>query len=212
MPDLSTLAVFSAAALLFLIVPGPAILYIVARCVDQGRLAGLVSILGIGFGTLFHVGAAALGLSALLVSSALAFNLVKFLGAAYLIFLGVQKLMSHEAADQPQIDRHAKLSRVFYEGAIVNLLNPKTALFFFAFLPQFADVSKGSVAGQVLFLGCWFIFLATLTDGLWALLAGSLADWLKSHPSFLRRQNVFAGGVFIVLGIATAFSGSGKSQ
>lgn len=212
MPDLPTLAVFSAAALLMLVVPGPAVLYIVARCIDQGRWAGFVSILGISVGTLFHVAAAALGVSALLVSSATAFNVVKFLGAGYLIFLGIQKLRHREPADRPRIDRRSSLTKVFYEGAIVNLLNPKTALFFFAFLPQFVDVARGAVAGQILFLGCWFVVLAFLTDGVWAALAGSLAEWLKRHPGFQRRQNVFAGSVFIALGVATAFSGSGKNR
>ncbi|MEM7584304.1 MAG: LysE family translocator [Acidobacteriota bacterium] len=211
-PDPSTLAVFTAAALLLLVVPGPAVLYIVARCIDQGRMAGFVSILGISVGTLFHVAAAAFGLSAILVSSALAFNVVKYLGAAYLIYLGIQKLTSRDDAEQPQATEPAALSKIFYEGMIVNLLNPKTALFFFAFLPQFVDVSQGSIAGQILVLGFLFVILAVVTDSAYAVLANTLADWLKARPGFFRGQRYFAGTVFIALGVATAFSGSGKNK
>ena len=134
MPDVSTLIVFSIAALVLLVTPGPAVLYIVARSIDQGRLAGVVSVLGIGLGTMVHVFAAALGISALLVSSATAFNAVKYLGAAYLIYLGVRKFMER---DQPvqRIEPEAQpLSKAFNQGILVNILNPKLALFFFAFL------------------------------------------------------------------------------
>ncbi len=212
MPDPTALTLFIAAALLLLVVPGPAVLYVVARSIDQGRMAGFVSVLGIGFGTLFHVAAAAFGVSAILVSSALAFNIVKYLGAAYLIYLGVQKLTSQDEMNQPELVERAALTKIFYEGMIVNLLNPKTALFFFAFLPQFVDVSKGSVVGQILFLGFLFVVLAILTDSVWAVLAASLATGLKARPGFLRGQRIFVGTVFIVLGLATAFSGSGRSK
>ncbi len=147
--ELSALAVFVTAAFVLLITPGPAVLYIVARSVDQGWLAGIVSVLGTGVGTLFHVVAAALGLSALLLSSVLAFNIVKYLGAAYLMYLGIRKLLIRDPLHQLET-HHQPLSSIFYQGMLVNLLNPKTALFIFAFLPQFVDPVRGSVAAQIL--------------------------------------------------------------
>ncbi|MCB9098412.1 MAG: LysE family translocator [Anaerolineales bacterium] len=210
MPEISTLAVFLVTAVLLIITPGPAVMYVVARSIDQGRLAGIVSTLGIGVGTLFHVAAAALGVSALLVSSALAFNLVKYLGAIYLIYLGVRKIMAREEINRPKTVKPAALSHVFYQGVVVNILNPKTALFFFAFLPQFVDMRHGSVALQIFFLGTVFVLIGIVSDGLWALLAGTLGQWLKGNLKFLLAQRYFAGTVFIALGITTAMSGSHK--
>ena len=208
MLDHSTLFVFIAAAVLLLVTPGPAVLYIVARSIDQGRRAGIVSALGIHIGTLMHVAAAALGVSALLVSSALAFNLVKYLGAAYLIYLGLQRLLTPEEKVQVKPPPPQKLSRIFYQGVLVNLLNPKTALFFFAFLPQFVDVTQGNVASQVFFLGSIFIGLGVLSDGLYAILAGTAGHWLRGNLHFLRTQRYFTAGVFITLGLTAALSGS----
>lgn len=210
MPELSKITLFLIAALVLLVTPGPAVLYIIARSIDQGHLAGLVSTLGIGVGTLFHVIGAALGVSALLVSSALAFSLVKYLGAAYLIYLGLRKLLVWEEIQQSAIFEHKKLGHIFYQGVLVNLLNPKTALFFFAFLPQFVDVSKGGVARQILFLGVTFVVMGLFSDGLWALLAGTVGNWLKGNLRFLRAQRYFSGSIYITLGIATALSGSTK--
>ena len=210
--DGATLALFMGSALVLLLTPGPAVFYIVARSIDQGRVAGIVSTLGLNTATLFHVAAAAFGISAILMSSALAFNVVKYLGAAYLIFLGVRKLCVREeeqtAAERPP----QKLSRVFGQGVLVNLLNPKTALFFFAFLPQFVDPARGSVAAQILFLGGIFLIMAFLSDSLFALLAGTIGQWLKGNLRFLRAQRYFTGGVYIALGIGTALSGSHKNK
>ena len=208
MLEFSRLTLFIVAAFILLVTPGPAVLYIVARSIDQGRMAGIVSTLGIGLGTLLHVIAAALGVSALLVSSALAFNIIKYLGAIYLIYLGVRRLLTHEKLQQPTVIEHKRLSRIFYQGVLVNLLNPKTALFFFAFLPQFVDVARGSVAGQIISLGVIFIAMGILSDGLYALLAGTLGNWLKGNLYFIRAERYFAGTVFIALGVTTAFSGS----
>ena len=138
-PNHSSLVLFVSAVLVLLAIPGPAVLYILGRSIGQGRSAGLVSALGIGVGTLVHVAAAAVGLSALLVSSATAFGVVKYLGAAYLIYLGVQKLRRDESFEASGDEARSKLSRVFGQGIVVNVLNPKTAIFFFAFLPQFVD-------------------------------------------------------------------------
>ena len=210
MPDYSTLILFIAAALALLITPGPAVLYIVARSIDQGRIAGIVSVLGIGVGTLFHVAAAAFGVSALLVSSVLAFSLVKYLGAAYLIYLGLRKLLEREKAEPVETVEPQKLSRIFYQGVMVNLLNPKTALFFFAFLPQFVDVSRGAIALQVAFLGSLLVVMGFFSDGFYAVLAGTVGNWLRGNLRFLQAQRYFAGSVFIALGLVAALAGSGK--
>ena len=149
MPDTATLLVFSAAALALIVVPGPAVLYIVAQSIDRGRLAGFVSALGIAVGGLVHVTAAAIGLSSLLVSSATAFAVVKYAGAAYLIGLGLYTLLVRKAEREATAPRERRLRRRFSQGVVVNVLNPKTALFFFAFLPQFVDPDKGSAALQI---------------------------------------------------------------
>lgn len=210
MPDLSTLTVFVIAASVLLITPGPAVLYIVARSIDQGRMAGIVSVLGIAVGTLFHIAAAAFGISALLMSSAVAFNLVKYAGAAYLIYLGLRKLIAREELQPQELKKNKKLSSIFYEGIVVNLLNPKTALFFFAFLPQFVDVHRGSVTAQILFLGLVFIIMGITSDGLYAVLSGSLGHWLRGNLRFLTAQRYIAGSVYIGLGVTTALSGVSK--
>ena len=212
MPDLSHFTFFVVAAIMLNAIPGPAVLYIVTRSIDQGRAAGLMSVLGVAVGSMVHVTAAALGLSALLLSSSIAFESVKYLGAAYLIFLGVQKFVKREDTSE-RIEREVPGTfQIFYQGVLANTLNPKTALFFFAFLPQFVNVSRGSVALQILFLGLTFTLLGICSDGTWALLASSLGDKLKRSTSFLRGWRYVAGSVYLGLGLATAFSGSRKSN
>jgi threonine/homoserine/homoserine lactone efflux protein len=206
MPELSKFTLFVVAALVLLVTPGPAVLYIVTRSVDQGRRAGFVSALGVATGTLFHVAAAALGLSALLASSVLAFDAVKYAGAVYLVYLGVRKFI---VSDQPAEDPSrtpASLQRVYIQGVLVNVLNPKTALFFLAFLPQFVSVSRGRIAIQILFLGLTFILLGICSDGTWAVVAGTVGMSLKRNLRFLRAQRYFSGSVYIGLGLAAAFS------
>lgn len=198
---------FVISALLLLVTPGPAVLYIIARAVEQGRLAGLVSVLGIQTGTLVHVAAAALGLSAILVTSALAFNLVKYLGAGYLVYLGVRKLFEKEPEFTGLEIPRQSLRQIYRQGVIVNTLNPKTALFFFAFLPQFIDPNSGSPALQILFLGVVFVGLALLSDGTYAMLAGTFGGWLQARRGLTRASKYFSGGVYITLGVLTALSG-----
>jgi threonine/homoserine/homoserine lactone efflux protein len=213
MPDASTFALFVAASLALTLVPGPAVLYIVARSVEGGRPAGLVSVLGIGVGGLVHVVFAAVGLSAILASSAAAFSVVKWLGAAYLVYLGLQRILARDEESAAVTVEREPLSRVFSQGVVVNVLNPKTALFFLAFLPQFADPSRGAVTTQIALLGITFVTLALCTDGLYALLSGSAADWLRRRNEssrFRRGQRYVSGGIYIALGAATAVSGSGK--
>jgi threonine/homoserine/homoserine lactone efflux protein len=206
-PDAATLGLFVAAALALLLVPGPAVLYIVARSIDQGRSAGLVSVLGVHLGSLVHVTAAAVGLSSLLVSSAVAFSVVKYAGAAYLIYLGVRALLTREDPGHVEV-RPAPLRTLLRQGAVVNILNPKTALFFLAFLPQFVDPDAGYVAAQLVFFGLVFVALGLVTDSLYALAAGTAGGWLRSSRVFAGARRWVSGTVFIGLGLATALSGS----
>jgi threonine/homoserine/homoserine lactone efflux protein len=210
MPEPSTLAVFVLAAVALLVTPGPAVLYIVARIVEQGRWAGLVYALGVHVGTLVHVAAAALGLSALLVSSALAFDIVKYLGALYLMYLGIRRLLTSDAAAAASAAAPRSLRRLFAQGIVVNILNPKTALFFLAFLPQFADPSRGQLGLQILGLGLIFVALGVVSDGLYAVLAGTAGGWLKQGGRFLRVERYVTGGVFVGLGLTAAFAGNGR--
>ena len=205
MPDLHTLTLFFITAIIILVVPGPAVLYITARSIDQGRLAGFISVLGVATGSVVHIIAAAFGLSALLLSSALAFTAVKYLGAAYLIYLGIRKLITREELQPLEARRPQKLSRIFFQGVVVNVLNPKNALFFFAFLPQFVNPSRGAVAAQIMLLGGIFVLMGIVSDGSYALLAGTIGQWLKGNLRVLRAQRYFAGSVYIGLGLTTAF-------
>jgi threonine/homoserine/homoserine lactone efflux protein len=211
-PDPSALAVFSAAALLLLVIPGPAVLYIVAQSVSRGRIAGLVSMLGIQVGGLVHVAAAAVGLSALVVQSAVAFSVVKYAGAAYLVFLGVRRLLGRDRNGADGMPRERRLRTLFANGIVVNVFNPKTALFFFAFLPQFVDVSRGGVAFQILVLGLVFIGLAVISDGAYAVAAGSAAGWVSARRGFARAERLVSGSVLVGLGLATAFSGAHRKS
>ena len=206
-PDPATsLGIFVVAALVLLLTPGPAVLYIVARSIDQGRRAGLVSMLGVHAGTLVHIAAAAAGLSALLAASATAFSAVKYLGAAYLVYLGVRRILERAPAVGDGPARERRLRRAFLDGVVVNVLNPKTALFFLAFLPQFVDVSRGHVGTQILALGGIFVALGLVTDGGFALTAGTAARWLRGHPRFLASERWISGGMYIGLGVAAALT------
>lgn len=208
MIESSRLYVFIVAALALLLVPGPAVLYITARSTSQGRKAGLVSVLAIETANFTQAVAVALGLSAILYSSALAFNVVKYLGAAYLIYLGINKLFFSRETEADENMKRESLRRVYWQGFAVNILNPKTALFFFAFLPQFVSPERGSTIAQTLLLGTIFVGLAILTDSLYALLASSLAGPLKGNKHFQRGGRYFAGLIYIGLGITTALTGS----
>ena len=212
LPDSGALAVFVVAALVLLVVPGPAVLYIVSQSISRGRLAGIVSMLGIQVGALVHVAAAAAGLSALLVRSATAFDVVKYAGAAYLVFLGLRRLLGRDEVAPQGARRERSLRRLFAQGIVVNVLNPKTALFFFSFLPQFVDVDRGSVALQIASLGLLFVLLATLSDGMYALAAGSAAGWVRGRPGFVRGERLATGGVLVGLGLLAAFSGADRNR
>lgn len=206
MIHLSNLPVFILAALILLLTPGPAVLYIIARSMDQGRLAGFVSVLSIESGNSLHVLAATLGLSAILMSSALAFTIVKYLGAAYLIYLGIRRLLNRDQGHNIASIQRQSLRRIYSQGVLVAALNPKTALFFLAFLPQFVDPSAGLLTLQFLTLGGLFVMMAIITDSMYALLASTAGGWLKKNQSFLRADRYIVGSVYIGLGVTAALS------
>jgi threonine/homoserine/homoserine lactone efflux protein len=210
-PDAARLELFVVAASVLLLIPGPAVLYIVGRSVEQGRRAGLVSVLGIHAATLVHILAAVAGLSAVLASSALAFSAVKYAGAAYLIWLGMRKLLGPTGVAEGNavlpIDGHRRL---FRDGFVVNLLNPKTAIFFLAFLPQFVDLSRGHAPTQIAFLGLTFMTLGLVSDCCYALLAGAAGGWLKRSRAWARCERYVSGLLMIGLGMTAAFAGAEK--
>ncbi|GIH44932.1 Threonine/homoserine/homoserine lactone efflux protein [Microbispora rosea] len=211
MPTLTTLALFAAATLALLLVPGPAVLYIVTRSVAQGRAAGLVSVLGVHTGSLVHIAAAAFGITALLAASATAFAVVKYLGAAYLLYLGIRKLMRRTEVEEAEV-KVASPRRLFGEGFVVNVLNPKTAMFYLAFLPQFVDPARGPVAPQVLVLGAVWVVLGMASDGTYALLASVLAGRLRSSARARRRLDWGSGVVYLGLGAVAALATEGAKK
>lgn len=212
MPDGQTIWLFCLAATALIVIPGPAVLYIVAQSVGQGRRAGLVSASGVATGGLVHVLAAAVGLSGLLLSSATLFALVKFVGAAYLIYLGARRLLGLEPSALVAIEEGRSNRQLYRDGAVVNVLNPKTALFFYAFLPQFLDPHRGSVALQALVLGSMFVAIALVSDSLWALASGSAAQWLRERPLAVKLERWVSGTVLVGLGAVAALSGGHRSK
>jgi threonine/homoserine/homoserine lactone efflux protein len=211
MPSPEVFAAFGVASLALLIVPGPSVLYIVTRSIDQGRSAGLVSVLGIHTGSVVHVAAAALGVSAILASSAVAFGVVKYVGAAYLIWLGIRTLRDRHEERPSGALRGRSLRRVYAQGVVVNVLNPKTALFFLAFLPQFVDVSRGAVTAQIVILGLTFILLGFVSDGSYALVAARVSRRLARRPRSGALRRWLPGLTLIGLGIASAVTGKRPS-
>ena len=210
MPDIRSLQLFVIAALVLAITPGPAVMYIVTRSITQGRTAGVVSCFGVTVGGFVHVLAAALGVSAALATSVLAFNVVKYAGAAYLVWLGVRAFMKKPEAATIEASEPRSLLGIFRDGVVVNILNPKTALFFLAFIPQFVTPSSGDIALQCAFLGGVFVLIAFCTDVAWSLVASGAGSWLRGHPRFVSSQRYVAGSVYLTLGLTAAFSGNRK--
>ena len=181
------------------------------RSVDQGRRAGLMSVLGIEIGNLALAIGTSLGLAAIILSSDIAFGIVKYLGAAYLVYLGIRRILNKNENNTVLIEQKS-LSQIFTQGIIVAVLNPKTALFFLAYLPQFVNVSNGRVWEQMLFLGMMFVLLGFFTDGSYAILAGTVGNWLKQSDGLMKRQRYISGGTYLLLGVIAAFTGNGHHK
>jgi threonine/homoserine/homoserine lactone efflux protein len=208
LPSPALFSAFLVASFVLAVTPGPGVFYIVARSVTQGKLSGLASVGGVALGNLGNAIGASLGLAALFAVSSLAFTVVKYVGAAYLIFLGIQALRAPKS-DAPDVDvplEAAALRRIFVDGFVVALLNPKTAIFFAAFLPQFIDTASASMA-QTIALGVIFVLLAAVTDSIYALTAGAVRPWLRRAKGIGAAGRYLTGGAFIGLGILTAVSG-----
>ena len=207
MPDPIVMLGFVSASLVILLSPGPGVAYVTARSLSQGRKAGLISALGLSAGAFIHVLAAIVGLSSILLASATAFMAVKFAGAAYLIYLGVRMILARPAkAATAEVSEPAPLSRLFADGVAVSVLNPKIAIFFLAFLPQFIEADGAPVALQILFLGTIYCALSVITDGGYALLAANVREWIGGKLRLKTMSRVLNGGVFIALGIQTALA------
>jgi len=202
-PDLSSVVTFAVASLALLLIPGPAVIYVLNRSVADGREIGFAAVAGLELGNLVHVIAASAGLSAVLATSATAFNTVKWLGAGYLVFVGVRTLLVAPrmvSGDMPTTTR----SRAFRQGVIVNTLNPKVALFFLSYLPQFIDADNGAAWSQSLVLGSIFVAIGFVTDGTYAITASALRQVLLSGRTLPFVQRYVAGTVFVALGVMAA--------
>lgn len=208
MPDASTVLVVALASLVLVVVPGPAVIYILTRSVSQGRTAGLVSALGVNLGSAIHVLAAVAGLSLLLASSAYAYTIVKWLGVAYLAWIGVRTLMAEDTEfATPQIGTQS-LRRIFSQAVLVNVLNPKVAIFFLAFLPQFIDQSAANPALQTLVLGMTLVIIGLISDGVYAMIGGGLGDIFRRRPGAARVTRLTAGITYLSLAGLAAVSGN----
>jgi threonine/homoserine/homoserine lactone efflux protein len=200
-PSPSTLPVFVAASLVLLVIPGPAVLFIVARSGAQGRRAGLVSVLGVHTASIVHVLAAVAGVSAVVVASSLAFTAVKVVGGCYLIFLGLKSLRNARTASAASAPKIRATKQLFAEGFLVSLLNPKVALFFLAFLPQFVERGNGPIWSQTLLLGLLYIALGLCSDSMYALLGARLGSRFSGHAARVRATRYAEGGILIGLGV-----------
>ncbi len=199
--------VFALTALLLNLTPGNDMLYVAARSTSQGSKAGIISSLGIMAGCMVHIVAAMFGLSAIIAKSALTFDIIKYIGAAYLIYLGIRSLLSKRKT--MYIDSTIKkrsLKNIFWQGVLTNVLNPKVALFFLAFLPQFINLQQNNTAFQILFLGTWFNAGGTLVNIIVSLLFGKVGKLLNNSPAFIQWQERITGTILIALGIRVALS------
>jgi threonine/homoserine/homoserine lactone efflux protein len=213
MPTTATLIAFAAAALALVVIPGPNLIYIITRGIQQGRRAALVSSLGVQAGMVVHTVLAALGLSALVASSPVLYDVLKYAGAAYLLWMGISLLRKRHATVDPSVPvRPAPMRRLFVNGMVTNLLNPKVILFVLALLPQFVDPARGSTALQMLVLGGVLILVALVSDGAYALASGSIGVWLQRHPGSDVHRERASGLVYLVLGLVVALTGSSSAK
>jgi threonine/homoserine/homoserine lactone efflux protein len=213
MPTTATLLAFAAAALALVVIPGPNLIYIITRGIQQGRRAAVVSSLGVQAGMVVHILLATFGLSALVARSPVLYDVIRYAGAGYLVWIGVAHLRKrHVEVDEAIALRPAPARKLFLHGLAINLLNPKVILFVLALLPQFVDPARGATAGQMLVLGAVFIAVALLSDTTFALASGSLGVWLKGHPESARHRERASGIVYLVLGLVVALTGSGSAK
>lgn len=203
MPAAESLLSFAAASFVLLIIPGPAVLYIVNRSMSDGRSVALASVAGLELGNLTHAVAATAGLSAVIAASATAFGVIKWAGAVYLVGVGLNTLVRRPDAVTLSVD-HLPRRRAFSQGVIVNVLNPKVALFFLSYLPQFVDESRGPAWSQVLTLGVVFVVIGSVTDSTWAITTSGLRDMLLKGRSLAFVQRWVSGSVFVALGVLAA--------
>ena len=211
MPDIGSIITFGIASIALLLIPGPAVIYILNRSVSDGREVGLAAVAGLELGNFMHVIAASAGLSAVLATSATAFNTVKWLGAGYLVFVGVRTLLTRPAAVSGD-STSVSVKRSFTQGVVVNTLNPKVALFFLSYLPQFIDADKGAAWSQALVLGTTFVIIGCCTDGMYALTASALRTKLLTGRTLPIVQRYVAGTVFVALGVMAATTSPASSK
>jgi threonine/homoserine/homoserine lactone efflux protein len=198
---------FAIASLMLNITPGNDMLLVITRSTGQGVKAGIASSLGIMAGCMVHIIAAVIGLSAVIAQSAMAFDIIKYAGAAYLIYLGIRSLLNKRRSFNINADvQKLSYKKLFWQGVLTNVLNPKVALFFLAFLPQFLDMKSGDTQWQILFLGIWFDVSGTIVNILVALLFGKIGSWLTNSPRFVQWQERLTGAILIALGIKVALS------
>ncbi len=206
MPTTETITLFMGAALALNVTPGPSIAYVMSRSFGEGQTAGLVSALGLGTGSLLHAIAATLGLSAVVAYSPMAYAVVKYVGAAYLVYLGVGLVRQRTALLVEVVPPRRSLRRVYWQGVLTEILNPKIALFFLAFLPQFVDPARGSVAGQTLFFGLLFHVTGVPINLLVAVAGSAIAAAFSRNPLLEGIRNRLSGTVLIGLGVRLALS------
>jgi threonine/homoserine/homoserine lactone efflux protein len=206
--DSARFLVFLGAAILLAIAPGPGMLYVLARSLAGGRREGLLSALGTFFGGMVHVFAAAAGVSIVLARSALAFATVKYVGAAYLCFLGIRMILDARKDEQISVPSLRRAGSPFWQGVMTEVLNPKTALFFLSFIPQFVNRTHGHVFQQFILLGAISVTLNTSADIIVTLLAGPLGQRIRESARFRRRQRTLTGAVMIGLGTYLALGES----
>lgn len=210
MPDGTTILVVALASLVLVVIPGPAVIYILTRSVSQGREAGLVSAVGVNLGSTVHVLAAVAGLTVLLASSTTAYTAVKWAGVVYLAWIGIRTLMSDDQAFSEPAVEPARLRRIFVQGVLVNLLNPKVAIFFLAFLPQFVDPNAPNAATETLVLGLTLVTIGLVSDSVYAMIGGSLGDLFRRRPGAARASRLTAGSVYLALAGIAAVAGTRK--
>lgn len=208
MPSLETLTVVALASVVLVVVPGPAVIYILTRSVSQGRAAGLASSLGVNLGSAIHVVAAVAGLSVVLASSAVAFSVVKWAGVAYLAWIGVRTLMRRDEAFDVAVAEPDSLRQIFVQGVVVNVLNPKVAMFFLAFLPQFIDPNDPRAAFQSLVLGMVLVVIGLISDSIYALAGGAVGGLLRDRPGAARAARIGSGATYLALAALAARAGS----